>query len=639
MDKNSVIGLLLIGAIFIGFSYFNQPSEEEIATALKQRKELATADSLAQAKERAKAAEYTANTIDAPIEKDPSQVAKLDSAKNSELSFLYGRFANSATGKKEYITIENEKIKATISTLGGNLATVELKEYHTHDTLPLYLFDEDSSQFALSFSESNQYRVRDDIYTDELFFEPQSRSVELTGDDKGSVSMKLYGADKNQYIEYIYSLEGSSYMLDFQVNFVGMDDLLKDNFNDIRINWNINALSKEKSLVTENATTSVFYKYLSDDEVDYLSETSDDQEDLEQTIHWVAFKQQYFSAALICEEGFEKDDAYVSIDPLTSSKYTKYMSTNLMLPLASGVSSSEKMTFYFGPNHYQTLERYEIELEEVINLGWPVIRQVSQYFIIPIFNWLDEYNLGYGLIILILTLLIKMILFPLTFKNYKSTAKMKVLKPEIDAINEKHKNDDAMKKQQATMALYRKVGVNPMAGCLPMLLQMPILYAMFRFFPSSIVLRQQGFLWADDLSSYDPIYDFPGGFEIPMYGDHISLFTILMAISTFLYTKTNSSMTSMSGPQAGQMKMMLYFMPFMLLVFFNNYSAGLSYYYLLANVITMAQQFVIKKWFIDDAKILSQLEANKLKPAKKKSGFQKRLEDMAKQKGYKPPKK
>jgi len=422
-------------------------------------------------------------------------------------------------------------------------------------------------------------------------------------------------------------------VLDFNVNFVGMNDLLRDNNNDIRINWDMNTLSQERTISAENAITTVFYKYLDEKDVDYLSETSDDEENLGRSVHWVGFKQQYFASVLICNDGFTNDnDAKVRIDPLTSSKYTKAMSANLLLPFQNGAASSENMQFYFGPNHYQTLSEYDIQLEEMINLGWPVIRQVSQWVIIPIFNWLDDFNISYGIIILILTLVIKIALFPITYKNYKSSAKMKVLKPEIEELNKKHEKDDAMKKQQATMALYRKAGVNPMAGCLPMLLQMPILYAMFRFFPASIELRQESFLWANDLSSYDSIYDFPGGFEIPFYGDHISLFTVLMAVSMYFYTKSNSSMTSMgSGPQAAQMKIMTNFMPFMMLVFFNNYSAGLSYYYFLANCITIFQQFAIKQWFIDEDVIHAQIQENKKKPAKKKSSFQKRLEEMSKQ--------
>jgi len=636
MDKNSIIGLLLIGAIFIGFNYYNQPSEEEIAEAQNQKTEQARADSTAQVKQAEQIANNASaeqNTIKLSDENTNPALVIQDSLQNLEQQFHYGRFAQSAVGTKEYITIENEKIKATISTKGGMMVGVELKEYKTWDSLPLNLFDEDSSKFALSFFKSNAYKGSGEILTNELFFEPQSSSIELFGDDNGSVSMRLYGASKDQYIEYIYGLTGDSYMLDFNVNFVGMDDLLRDNNNDVRINWDMNTLSQERTISTENAITTVFYKYLDEKDVDYLSETSDDEENLGRSVQWVAFKQQYFASVLICNDGFTNDnDAKVSIDPLTSSKYTKSMSANLLLPFQNGAASSENMQFYFGPNHYQQLSEYNIQLEEMINLGWPVIRQVSQWVIIPIFNWLDDFNISYGIIILILTLVIKLALFPITYKNYKSSAKMKVLKPEIEELNKKHEKDDAMKKQQATMALYRKAGVNPMAGCLPMLLQMPILYAMFRFFPASIELRQESFLWATDLSSYDSIYDFPGGFEIPFYGDHISLFTVLMAVSMYFYTKSNSSMTSMgSGPQAAQMKIMTNFMPFMMLVFFNNYSAGLSYYYFLANCITIFQQFAIKQWFIDEDAIHAQIQENKKKPAKKKSSFQKRLEDMSKQ--------
>ncbi len=636
MDKNSIIGLLLIGAIFIGFNYYNQPSEEEIAKAQNQKTEQAKADSIAQliqAEQINDNASADQNTINISDENTNSVLLIKDSLQDLEQQFRYGRFAKSAFGTKAYITIENEKIKATISTKGGMLVGVELKEYKTWDSLPLNLFDEDSSKFALSFFKSNAYKGSGEILTNELFFEPQSSSIELFGADNGSVSMRLYGSSKDQYIEYIYGLTGDSYVLDFNVNFVGMNDLLRDNNNDIRINWDMNTLSQERTISAENAITTVFYKYLDEKDVDYLSETSDDEENLGRSVHWVGFKQQYFASVLICNDGFTNDnDAKVRIDPLTSSKYTKAMSANLLLPFQNGAASSENMQFYFGPNHYQTLSEYDIQLEEMINLGWPVIRQVSQWVIIPIFNWLDDFNISYGIIILILTLVIKIALFPITYKNYKSSAKMKVLKPEIEELNKKHEKDDAMKKQQATMALYRKAGVNPMAGCLPMLLQMPILYAMFRFFPASIELRQESFLWANDLSSYDSIYDFPGGFEIPFYGDHISLFTVLMAVSMYFYTKSNSSMTSMgSGPQAAQMKIMTNFMPFMMLVFFNNYSAGLSYYYFLANCITIFQQFAIKQWFIDEDVIHAQIQENKKKPAKKKSSFQKRLEEMSKQ--------
>ena len=295
------------------------------------------------------------------------------------------------------------------------------------------------------------------------------------------------------------------------------------------------------------------------------------------------------------------------------------------------------MQFYLGPNHYQTLKKMDIGMESQIELGWPIIRWVSTLIIIPTFNFLNNYIANYGIIILLLTIFIKMLLIPITYRNYKSSAKMKLIKPELDAINKKYEKKDALEKQQATMALYRKTGVSPFAGCIPMLIQMPILFAMFRFFPSSIELRQESFLWADDLSSYDSVLEL--GFNIPFYGSHVSLFAILMAISVFLYSKFNMNTPGMGaggGMQAQQMKLMMYLMPFMMLFFFNSSSSGLSYYYFAANMISILQQVVIKKYFINEKALLAKIEANKQKAKNpKKSGFQKRLEDMAKQRGYK----
>ena len=326
----------------------------------------------------------------------------------------------------------------------------------------------------------------------------------------------------------------------------------------------------------------------------------------------------------------------VETTELQDENYTKGLSATMGLVFDNGREARAPFQIYLGPNHYQSLSSLEIGLEDQIDLGWGIFGWVNQGLVIPIFNFLDKNTgLSYGIIILILTLLIKLMLSPLTWKNYVSSARMKVLKPEIEELNKKFEGKDAMAKQQATMDLYRKAGVNPMAGCVPMLLQLPILYAMFRFFPASIELRQEPFLWADDLSSYDSIMQLP--FEIPFYGDHVSLFTLLMAISTFFYSKYNMDMSGGANAQMPQMKVMIYFMPFMLLFFFNSYSSGLSYYYFTANVITMLQQFVVKRYFIDEDKIHRQIQENKKKP-KKKSGFQERLEKMAKDRGYQPPK-
>jgi YidC/Oxa1 family membrane protein insertase len=623
MDKNSIAGLLLIGAILLGYTWYMAPTEVE--KAAYQHK----LDSIEVVQNELLIAEKLGSST-AEIAQNSSEVANTALAQNDSVlqvqnASKFGAFASSAIGESNYTTIENELIKATVSTEGGRLVTVELKDYKTFKQEPLLLFDEDSSKFNLNFYSNSKY-----ISTDELFFEPTSSSVEVSGTDEEELKMRLYAGSENKYIEYIYSLKGNSYVIDYSVNFVGLDELLAENRSEFGIHWSINGLNNEKNIDTERNTSSIFYKYAEED-VDWLSETSDDEGKVEGKLQWLSFKQQFFSTVIMCETGFEKNNSDMKVTSLEgSSKYTKNFEANLMLPFARGESSSEVISFYLGPNHYQTLEDVGMGLQSQINLGWGIFGWVNEYAIIPVFNFLDGFGWNYGIIILVLTVLIKMILFPITYKNYLSSAKMRVLKPEIDELNEKNKDADAMKKQQATMSLYKKAGVNPMAGCLPSLIQMPILYAMFRFFPASIELRQEAFLWADDLSTYDSIFYFGDYFTIPMYGDHISLFTILMAISMYFYTKV-SGQSSMggSGAQAQQMKMMMNMMPFMMLIFFNNYSAGLSYYYLLANCVTIGQQLAIKKWFINEDKIHAQIQVNKTKPVKK-SNFQKRLDDMQK---------
>ncbi len=339
-------------------------------------------------------------------------------------------------------------------------------------------------------------------------------------------------------------------------------------------------------------------------------------------MHCIGFKQQYFNATLIADKGFENGD--VKIEYQEKSPDLKSMKARLTIPYGHGNSENFPMRFYLGPNHYQTLLSYEIEMEDLIPLGWPVVRQVNKYMIIPLFNFLKDYVGNYGLIILILTIIIKLALFPLTYRTYLSGAKMKLVKPELDDIKEKYKGDQ-QKIGVEQMKLFRQVGANPLGGCLPMLLQMPFLIAMFYFFPASIELRQEGFLWATDLSSYDSIYDLP--FSIPFYGDHVSLFTLLMCVTTIIYTKTNAAMTGQST-QMPQMKMMMYMMPIMMLFIFNDFSSALTYYYFLQNVISFGQQWVIKKWFIDEEEVRRRLTERKTKP-QKKGKFQKRMEKLA----------
>ena len=438
MDRNSIIGLLLIGAVLLGYTYYMAPTEAEVQAYKKQQDSIAAVE-LDKIKEQQITNETIISNADTAIVGDSN-----DSLVLAENVSKYGIFANSAVGENEYYTIENELIKGVVSSKGGRLVSVELKDYKTFRGDPLILFDEDSSKFNASFYSNNKF-----INTENLLFDADGSSLEVSGSDEKSLSMKLFADDRSKYVEYIYSIKGGSYVVDYQVNFVGLQDVVQENTSEIELNWSIKGLNNEKNIDTERNTSSIFYKY-QDEEVDWLSETSADNGDFEAKMHWLSFKQQYFSAALICNEGFDKDKADMSVKPLNSSKYTKYYETNLMLPFSRGANSSEQMSFYFGPNHFQTLEDLNIDLEDQINLGWGIFGWMNEFVVIPVFNILDGFNWSYGIIILVLTLLIKMVLFPITYKNYLSSAKMRVLKPEIDELNEKNKDADAMKKQQET---------------------------------------------------------------------------------------------------------------------------------------------------------------------------------------------
>jgi YidC/Oxa1 family membrane protein insertase len=387
------------------------------------------------------------------------------------------------------------------------------------------------------------------------------------------------------------------------------------------------APSQEKSKNNQRMASTAYFKYL-EEEPDYISESENETTTLDAKIKWVAFKQQFFTCALIANNHFEKNGANItSINESDSSNYIKTFSSNLSIPIPNE-KESFGMQFYFGPNHYQTLKSYDIQLEKVLPLGWGIFGWLNKFIVIPVFNFLDGFNLNYGIIILILTIFLKILLFPIAYKTYLSSAKMRILKPEIDEINKKFEKEDPMKKQSATMELYRKAGVNPLAGCIPVLLQMPILIALIRFFPASIELRQQPFLWAHDLSTYDSIWEFG---VIPVinsiYGDHVSLFALLMTASTILYTWSNNQLMGTSNQLPG-MKFMMYAMPFVFLGFLNNYSAGLSYYYFLANMITFGQTSLMKL-FVNEKELHRKIEENKKKPVKK-SSFQQRLEQLQK---------
>ena len=588
-DKNSLIGLLLMGFILIIFNTYFFP-QMEVEPAQQEPTAVTTQDTKA-----------TLQQNDTEIIAD----AIIDSIINQQQINQYGVFANAAMGAEEESFLENDKLKITFSNKGGRITSVLLKEFETYDSLPLQLFDADSSRLNLQFSTGKA------IETSELYFESKNEG--------NSMSMKLL-VDANHYIEYVYTIY-DDYLIDFDINLVGMEKLIPSGVNYMNLQWQMKTPQTEKSKSNQDMYTGLQYQYSADDEVDYLSFTSSDEEKIKSKLNWVAFKQQFFSCIFIAKDGFEKP-TYLSSEKKGNSKYIKDLSAQFELPYKHKNNEQLNFQFYFGPNHYKILKSYNAGFEELIPLGWGIFGWVNQYIIINIFDFLSKYMSNYGLIILLLTIIIKLALSPFTYKAYLSQAKMKVLKPEIDKISEKHKKKDPMKVQQETMALYRKAGVNPMGGCLPMLFQFPILIAMFRFFPASIELRQKSFLWADDLSSYDSIMSLP--FEIPFYGAHVSLFTLLMAVSTILYTRMN---TQAMGGQMAQMKWMMYLMPVMFLGFFNNYASALSYYYFLANMFTFGQQFFMKR-FIDEDAILAQIEANKKKPAKPKSKFQKKLEEM-----------
>jgi YidC/Oxa1 family membrane protein insertase len=427
-------------------------------------------------------------------------------------------------------------------------------------------------------------------------------------------------------ISYIYKLYDGEYLMDFDMHLKGLDQYRTDQ---MEFKFEFYAPSQEKGYQNEAMYTTLFYKYHGGDIESFKSRSKKEIEEVTETtrIKWIGFSHQFFSTIIIADEFF--DGGYIMQQRFPDpGKYVRRYSTAIDMPFDRTGDQNIGMQLYFGPNDFMALKGYgDMGLENVVTTGGSMIRWINAFVVIPVFNWLNQGIANYGIIILLLTLIIKTALFPLTYRSYKSQAVMRVLKPQVDEIGEKYpKKEDAMKKQQATMDLYKKAGANPMGGCLPMLLQFPILYAMFRFFPTSIELRQQGFLWAHDLSTYDSILDLP--FTIPMYGDHVSLFTLLMTVTTMLSMKWNNQVSAGSSQMPG-MKTMMYIMPVMFMFILNNFSAGLTYYYFLANVITLGQNFVFKS-FIDEEKILKKINSKKNKP-KKKSGFAKRLEDLQKQ--------
>jgi len=600
MDRNTITGLVIIALILIGYSYFMSPSKEEL-------KAMHVRDSIA----RVEAQRATA------LEKErQTDFAQQQNAEAQQLSTTL--FIHQDSLPVEEYTLENDKIKLHITTKGGRIDYVDLKGYRTHDSLPLVLWKENKSSFGLNFYAQNKQ-----INTGDLIFVPSTNQKCLIADNSAqTLSMRAY-VDENKYLEFEYKLDPDSYMVDFNINTYNLNNVIASNTNFLTLYWGVEMPQLEKSKDFENRYTGVYYNF-SNNDVEHLSLTGDEKVDLPTSVKWIAFKQQFFSSILIANESFP--NVLVSTTNNATAGFLKTADAEVSLPYTGKTIEKYDMRFFFGPNSYPILREYgkDIELPQLINLGWKWIAWFNRYVVIPIFNFLEHHvTLNYGLIIFLLTLIIKLVLFPLTYKSYMSQAKMRVLKPQIDEINKKIPADKAMERQQAMMKLYKRAGVNPMGGCLPMLLQMPILIALFYFFPGAIELRQKSFLWATDLASYDSIATLP--FNIPFYGNHVSLFCLLMTITNILYMWYNSK----NQPQNDQMKgmqTMMYIMPIMFLFIFNSYSSGLSYYYFIATLITIVQTWAIRK-FVNDEKLLQQIEIAKTKPVKK-SKFQQKLEEM-----------
>lgn len=644
IDKKTIIGLVLIFAVFGVWMYVSQPSEEERAK-IKQKQDSAIAASM-RAEQEAEKAERLSEDAEKKEQADIKQLAQAAEGNDSLatearriLSNQFGAFSEAALNKEQHLTIENELLKADLTSLGANIEQVTLKEYKTYHKDSVRFFTENGNSYGLNLSIGSKV-----LRTNELNFEVFVNDKPYTGGEKLSVkgkdslvvSMRLYAdADtltRNRgYLEYRYTLRGDDYRIGYSIITNNLEKVITDRTT-LEFVWNSKLRLKEKDGNVERKNSSIYY--LLKDEVEYLKENGADDQKEENgiPIKWVSFKQQFFSTALIAESS--NDFAYAKMQTITEKgqhdKYLRTMKADLNIPFDGDKEYFKyDMNFFFGPNKYSVVSDYNIDMEQIIPLGWGffLLHWINRFVVLPVFNFLQQFGWSMGIIILVLTILVKLVLFPLAYKSYSSSAKMRVIAPEVQKINEKYpKQEQAMQKQQAIMNLYKRAGINPMAGCLPMLLQFPILVAMFRFFPASIELRQQSFLWADDLSSYDSILDLP--FNIPFYGAHISLFCLLMTVAQIFYTRITMKQQPQNNAMPG-MKFMMYFMPVMMLFILNSQSAALNYYYLISLCITFIQMFAIQK-SINGEKVLKRLEANSKKPLKK-SKWQQRIEALEKQ--------
>ena len=605
-DINSFIGMILLGGILLYWINTNKP-DETIETSIKTEQVVASS-------------------------KNSTESSNLffenDSLKKAAISNALGAFAQSAiNGSEGTSVLENELVKLTIHNKGGQIIEAQIKNYKTYDSLPLYMVKDKNASFNINFGTTDN-RI---LNTKDLFFEP---TISNNGENT-VVSMKLKVSD-NKFLEYRYEIKPNEYKIGFAIRSQGLSNIINAS-NPINLNWSLDGYRHEKSLKTENNMYSYFY-FKSEDEVDYLNAG---KSELVNDVDWVAYKQHFFTSNLLTDTPF--NNATITATDLVKNEeidtvFTKRFELNTPLALSNG-ELNYNMKWFYGPSDYNLLKTFEgTDLDEIADLGWGIFGFLNRTVFYPVFNFLKGFLSNFGLIIILMTIVVRIIMSPLVYKSYLSSAKMKVIRPELNALNEKYPGkENAMKRQQETMAIQRKAGVSMLSGCIPAILQMPVFFALFKFFPTNLSIRQESFLWAPDLSSYDTIFTLP--LRIPFYGDHVSLFTILASIAIFFYMKMNQSQqanmqapTQEGMPDMGKMmKYMIYFSPIMMLFFFNNYASSLSLYYFISNLLTIVIMLVIKNYVIDEDKIHAQIEENRKRPEKAKSKFRQRIDTAMKQ--------
>ncbi|MDR1455415.1 MAG: membrane protein insertase YidC [Tannerella sp.] len=616
-DKNTVIGFILIGLVLFVFGWLNRPDPAQQEARQRYLDSLAQVEYARQLEEQAGKAALPAAAL------DTVQAALPDSVREAQRIQAYGVFAPATEGTEAFVTLENDRMELKITSKGGRIYSARLKEYRTFDERPLILFDgESESSFGLTLVSATN-RV---VNTDELYFTP------LESADSRSVVMRLAMGGES-YMDFRYTLSPDDYLLQFSIQGVGLNGILSPNTNSLDIRWRQKARQLEQGRKYENQYTGLYYKYASDD-VESLNAGKDDEEQIGNRLKWIGCKNKFFSTVWIADDSFFA--TRLQSKQLTEPDYLKEFTATTSVAFDLTGRDPVSFRYYIGPNQYQLLRTYDeglpsdqaLELDKLVPLGMKFLRPVNKYFIIPVFDFLGKHISNYGLIIFLLTLIVNIILFPLTYKSLMSSARMRVLRPQVEAISAKYpKQEQAMERQKATMDLYSRAGASPMSGCLPMLLKMPILFALYQLFPTSFELRQKSFLWAKDLSTFDPVitWDFNIPFISSMLGNHLSLFCLLVTVVNLVYSKFSMDMTNTGQQQMPGMKMMMYFMPLMMLFFFNQSSSGLSYYFLVSMLITIGLTFSFR-FFVNEKELLLKLEENKKKP-KKKSGFMQRLEE------------